>query len=67
VLVERAQRSGALRADVSGKDVFALVGGTCSAIMHGDLDEASRQRLVTVVCDGLRPRGPVATGTKTSA
>ncbi len=55
VLVERAQRSGALRPDVSGEDVIALVGGTCGAVMHSGLDETARGRLATVLCDGLCP------------
>lgn len=53
VLVERAQRAGALRADVTVGDVLALVSGTCAAVMNGRLDPFSRDRLATVVCDGL--------------
>lgn len=55
-LVERAQSASEIRSDVATDDVLALIGGTCGAVLHGHLDRASRQRMATVVCDGLRPQ-----------
>ena len=53
-LIERAQRAGALRDDVDADDVLALVRGTFAAIDRRR--GAARDRLVGIVCDGLRPR-----------
>jgi AcrR family transcriptional regulator len=53
-LIERAQKAGALRTDVDVEDVLALVAGTFAAIdRHRG---KARDRLVAIVCDGLRPR-----------
>ncbi len=54
-LLERAQRDGTLRADVSCADLMALVTGAC---MQGGGVAASGSPLtmLTVVCDGLRVR-----------
>lgn len=52
--------TGALRADASSVAVFAVLGARCSGVIHSHLDEASRQRLLPVVCDGLRPREAVS-------
>lgn len=53
-LVQRAQASGQVRGDVRVDDVIALVGGTCAAVNHQDRDAKLRDRLVKIVCDGLR-------------
>jgi AcrR family transcriptional regulator len=52
VLLERAQKVGAVRADVTPTAVVSLVGATCHAVAHGD--EAPAFDLLTIVCDGLR-------------
>jgi AcrR family transcriptional regulator len=52
-LIERAQHAGALRDDVDVEDVLALVSGTFAAI---ERHRKARDRLVAIVCDGLRPR-----------
>ncbi|CUU54073.1 DNA-binding transcriptional regulator, AcrR family [Parafrankia irregularis] len=56
-LVENAQQAGAVRADITGPDVFALVGAVASMAEHS----AFRGRtalLLDVVIDGLkRPAG----------
>lgn len=46
-LLERAQRAGAVRADVGTADIKALMAGCLNA-------DGSPDRLITVVCDGLR-------------
>lgn len=50
-----AQRSGAVRPDVTYPDVKALMAG-CLSRDAGDADGAALDRLVAVVCDGLRAR-----------
>jgi AcrR family transcriptional regulator len=54
-LLERAQVAGAVRADVSASDVFALLSSTCIACGRQGREDAS-ERLVGVVLDGLRTR-----------
>jgi AcrR family transcriptional regulator len=52
-LLIRAQRVGAVRPDVDTADVMALVSG-CLARQPDPADPAARDRLVAVVCAGLR-------------
>jgi hypothetical protein len=58
LLLERAQEAGQARADVTISEVFALIGGACRASGALRGDAVSPSRLVSVICDGLRP--PVA-------
>ncbi len=58
VLVERAQRAGAVRADVSAGDVLTLVMGTVGAADRNGAGPAERKRLLQVIFDGLRPPTP---------
>jgi AcrR family transcriptional regulator len=62
-LLEVAQRSGAVRADVSGEVVLSLVGATCIAADHGNAASFPTE-LLTIICDGLRPTttDPAPTG-----
>jgi AcrR family transcriptional regulator len=55
-LLAHAQQAGVLRADISAHDVLRLVHGITIATEQapGDTD-----RLLALVLDGLRPRGPV--------
>jgi AcrR family transcriptional regulator len=55
VLVERAQKAGAVRADVSVGDVLTLVMGTLGAADRHGAEPAERKRLLRVIFDGLRP------------
>ena len=55
LLLERAQEAGAVRHDVGVEELFALVGGACSAGDRG-FGGADPRRLAAVVCDGLRTR-----------
>jgi AcrR family transcriptional regulator len=52
-LLVRAQRAGAVRADVDAADVKALMAG-CLARQRGASDPAPVDRVVDVVCQGLR-------------
>jgi AcrR family transcriptional regulator len=52
-LLTRAQEAGTVRADVTYPDVKALMAGCLSRL---DSDDAALDRLVTVVCEGLRAR-----------
>jgi AcrR family transcriptional regulator len=64
-LLELAQRSGAVRADVTSAVVLSLVGATCMAADHPNMAAVSGEFL-TIVCDGLRPPGaPVRAADRT--
>lgn len=52
VLLDRAQRAGEVRADVTLPEVFGLVMGAC-AFSDPQADSGSQSRMVAVVCDGL--------------
>ncbi|MFI6455154.1 TetR/AcrR family transcriptional regulator [Streptosporangium amethystogenes] len=49
----RAQQAGAVRQDVDTADVKALVAG-CLARDRDGIDDAARQRMISIVCNGLR-------------
>jgi AcrR family transcriptional regulator len=57
-LRQRAVEVGAIRADVASDELVDLVVGVCRG--HGPVvsDEDRVQRMVAIVCDGLRPPGP---------
>ncbi|WP_155340600.1 TetR/AcrR family transcriptional regulator [Acrocarpospora corrugata] len=52
-LLVRAQQAGAVRQDVDTADVKALVVG-CLARERDGIDDAARQRMISIVCNGLR-------------
>jgi len=54
LLRQRAVDAGALRNDVSTEEIFGLVMGACQASTHAGSDETGCQRMVEIVCDGLR-------------
>jgi len=58
-LVERAQDSGAIRADVGPQDLVALFSGIAQAIDQtaGEPDDVLWERYLTILMDGLRPAG----------
>lgn len=64
-LLVRAQQAGAVRQDVDSADVKALVVG-CLARERDGLDDAARQRMISIACHGLhacpRPEAPEARG-----
>ncbi|MGH2614062.1 MAG: TetR/AcrR family transcriptional regulator [Thermomicrobiales bacterium] len=55
LLLIRAQRSGAVRADVDVDDVVALLIGAARAAEHTGRDRANLAHAVVIICDGLRP------------
>lgn len=54
-LLERAAAFGAVRSDVTTAEVIGLVVGACHAAEQVGLG-AAPERMLDVVCDGLRPR-----------
>jgi hypothetical protein len=58
----RAQRSGAVRTDVGMPELFGLVAGTCVAADRRYPGAGAPQRMLTIVCDGLRAGGGGALG-----
>jgi AcrR family transcriptional regulator len=55
-LLRRAQRAGAVRADVELPEVYALLVGTSRAAAQGNLDAMGKQRMLAIVFDGLALR-----------
>jgi AcrR family transcriptional regulator len=55
-LLQRAQRAGAVRADVELPEVYALLVGTSRAAAHAHLDVEVKERMLAIVFDGLAPR-----------
>jgi len=55
-LLARAQKCGAVRADVNATDLIQLVRATSQAESEGGVDAAVRRRLFDIVCAGLAPR-----------
>ena len=54
-MLRRAEGVGAVREGITTKEVLGLVIGVCHATEQSKLDGASRERMVDIVCDGLRP------------
>jgi AcrR family transcriptional regulator len=54
-LLARAQGAGAVRSDVGMPELFGLVAGTCLAADRQVLGACSPQRMLGIICDGLRP------------
>lgn len=50
LLLERAKAAGAVRGDVATAEVMALIVGAC----HSKQDDLVCQRMVEIVCDGIR-------------
>ncbi len=53
-LIDRAQKAGAIRGDISGSELFGLIIGSCMAAQQHGLDGAAQKRMTNVVFDGLR-------------
>lgn len=52
-LLDAAQRSGAVRADLDTADVKAIVAG-CLSRERNQPDPAARKRMIAIACAGLR-------------
>lgn len=57
-MLRGAQRVGAVRPDITGPDVLALMAAACSGAGRSALTGADRNRVLNVVLDGLRPEPP---------
>jgi len=53
-LVERVKAAGTIRSDVQADEIIGLIMGTCQAAQNSGLDEAASQRMLDIVCDGIR-------------
>jgi len=58
LLLSRAQAAGAVRNDTSVDELIGLVIGTCQAASQVGLDNDACQRMVGIVCDGIRMPTP---------
>jgi AcrR family transcriptional regulator len=54
LLLQRAVDAGAVRSDVSTEETIGLLTGACHAASHSGDGDVSVQRMVEVICDGLR-------------
>jgi AcrR family transcriptional regulator len=55
-LLTRAQRSGAVRADLRLAELLALLNAACLAAVHTQWTDELRDRALAVMFDGFRPR-----------
>jgi len=55
-LLTQAQRAGAVRRDVEIADVMALFAGTTLALQQPGVDDSLRERVFSVIREGLRAR-----------
>jgi AcrR family transcriptional regulator len=55
VLLSRAQEAGAVRADLVVGELIPVIIGTAKAAEHVGADGALRDRIISVLFDGLRP------------
>ncbi len=55
-LLEGAQKSGTVRADVDLRDVYAIVAAAGAAVDHHGADKKAAKRALRLVLDGLRKR-----------
>jgi AcrR family transcriptional regulator len=54
VLLQRAQDSGAVRADLTTTELIPVIIGTAKAAEHVEADRALRDRTIAILFDGLR-------------
>jgi AcrR family transcriptional regulator len=53
-LVERAKAAGTVRTDVGAEEIIGLIVGGCQAARQSGFDQAASQRMIDIVCDGIR-------------
>ena len=53
-LLERAQKAGAVREDVSIQEIMALVAGAISSLDRHGISTSGRDRMLAIIFDGLR-------------
>ncbi|GAA0380763.1 TetR family transcriptional regulator [Acrocarpospora corrugata] len=54
ILLDQAQRAGAVRRDVRADEVLALLTSSCHGALHAGWDDDLRRRTLTIIFDGLR-------------
>jgi len=54
-LLSTAQQAGAVRRDLRVADLIGLLAGASRAVEYAASDESSRERIMAVIIDGLRP------------
>ncbi|MFF4731936.1 hypothetical protein ACFY3M_43045 [Streptomyces mirabilis] len=54
-MLQHAQRAGTVRDDVELPEVYALLVATSRASAHAHLEEEVRDRMLTIIFDGLSP------------
>ena len=64
-MLKRAEAAGAVRGGISTPEVMGLLVGVCQASDRSALDVASRERMVDIICDGLRPQAAAPSGPAT--
>jgi AcrR family transcriptional regulator len=57
-MLRRAEDAGCVRQGVTTQEVIGLVVGVCKAADLSSAEDASRDRMVDIVCDGLRLPSP---------
>jgi AcrR family transcriptional regulator len=62
VLLERAQKAGAVRPDAALPEVYALLVGASRAAYYARLDAGVRDKTLAIIFDGLRGRGTWSPG-----
>jgi AcrR family transcriptional regulator len=56
-LVARVKAAGDIRSDVGSEEILGLIMGTCQAAQNSGLDDAASQRMIDIVCDGIKAPG----------
>jgi AcrR family transcriptional regulator len=60
-LLAGAQAAGTARRELRVEDVIALLAGASRAVEYADRDAHSRDRILAVILDGIRPAAPPTT------
>jgi len=58
-LLDRAQETGAVREDVSIKEIIALIAGAVGSLDRHGISPKGRDRMLAIIFDGLRGEAPV--------
>jgi AcrR family transcriptional regulator len=58
ILVARAKAVAAIRPDITTDEAMGMIVGVCMSARQNGLDDSSCQRMVQIVCDGMRLPAP---------
>jgi AcrR family transcriptional regulator len=53
-LLGRAITAGSVRSDVRAEEIIGLIVGACQAAQQSGSDSAASQRMIDIICDGIR-------------